>query len=258
MLLDTLSNPGYYLPVIFFIVAFAYSSVGLGGGSSYTALLLLLGMSTITIPFVSLTLNLFVSSIGSFNFIRNKHLNLKLLLPFIVTSIPMAYVGGMLHMPREIFFWILFISLLFVTLRIYFWNSTSLNLNLDKTGKIIISLFSGSILGFVAGTVGIGGGIYLVPLIIILGLGNQKEAAATGIIFVWLNSMSGLVSRLQHNSVDLLPFIPLLIAVVLGGFLGSHMGATRFSPREMEKILGLIILVAVFVLAKKLMAFYFY
>lgn len=256
MLLETLSSPDYYLPVIFFIVAFAYSSVGLGGGSSYTALMLLLGMSTTTIPLVSLTLNLFVSSIGSFNFIRNKHLKLKLLLPFIVTSIPIAYVGGMLHLPREIFFWILFVSLLFVTLRIYVWNSTSLNLNLDNSSKVIVSLVAGSVLGFVAGTVGIGGGIYLVPLIIILGLGNQKEAAATGIIFVWLNSMAGLISRLQHNSVDLLPYFPLIIAVVLGGFLGSHMGASRFSPRMMEKILGIIVMLAVLFLAKKLFTFY--
>lgn len=257
MLLETLSNPLYFLPVAFFIVAFAYSSVGLAGGSSYTALMLILGMSTTTIPIVSLTLNLFVSSIGSFNFIRHKHLNLKLLLPFIATSIPMAYVGGMLHLPKEIFFWILFISLLFVILRIYFWRSTSLHLNLDNSGKLIVSLFAGSILGFVAGTVGIGGGIYLVPLIIILGLGTQKEAAATGIVFIWLNSLSGLISRLQYNSIDLTPYLPLIVAVLLGGYLGSHMGASRFSPRIMEKILGTIILLAVILLAKKLSGLYF-
>ena len=92
--MDVLLDIAIVLPVLFFIIAFAYSSVGLGGGSSYTALMLIIGMNTLTIPLVSLTLNLFVTTIGSFNFIRNKHAKLKLLLPFIITSIPMAYLGG--------------------------------------------------------------------------------------------------------------------------------------------------------------------
>ena len=104
---------------------------------------------------------------------------------------------------------------------------------------------------------GIGGSIYLDPLIIILGLGTQKQAAATGIIFIWLNSLAGLVSRLQHNAIELTPHIALIIAVVIGGFSGSLVGATRFSAKLMEKILGAIILFALFTLAKKLIGLYF-
>lgn len=254
--MDDLINLPFFLPLIFFAIAFAYSSVGLGGGSSYTAMMLIVGMSIVTIPLVSLTLNLFVTSIGSFNYIRHKHARLKLLLPFILTSMPMSYLGGTLQLPPELFYLVLFISLLFTALRIYLWKSTTLDLNLKQKSKIIVSLIAGSLFGFVAGTAGIGGGIYLVPLIIVLGLGTAKEAAACGVIFIWLNSFSGLISRLQYNAIDLSQYVPLIIAVVLGGSLGSHMGASRFSVTTMEKILGLIVLIALALLLKKLIGIY--
>ena len=255
--MDFILDFAFILPLVFFVIAFAYSSVGLGGGSSYTALMLITGMNALTIPLVSLSLNLIVTTIGSFNFIRNKHVKLKLLLPFVITSIPMAYLGGALKLPLDIFYFILFISLLFTIFRLYFWQTTTLNLSLNTNTKFIVSLIAGSIFGFIAGTVGIGGGIYLVPLIIILGLGTQKEAAACGVIFIWLNSASGLISRLQYNAIDLTQYIPLIIAVILGGALGSHMGATKFSAKTMEKILGVIVLIAIFILAKKLFGIYF-
>lgn len=245
------------LPVLFFIIAFIYSSVGLGGATSYTALMLIMGMNTITIPLLSLTLNIFVTTIASFNFIRHKHVKLKLLLPFIITSVPMAYIGGALKLPKDIFYLILFFSLVFTVFRLYLWQSTKLNLNLTSKTKLIVSLIAGSIFGFIAGTVGIGGGIYLVPLIIILGLGSQKEAAVCGIIFIWLNSVSGLISRLQYNAIDLSQYIPLIIAVIIGGFLGSNIGASRLSPKVMEKILGIIVIIAVLILSTKLIDVYF-
>lgn len=254
--MDVLLDIAIILPVLFFVIAFAYSSVGLGGGSSYTALMLIVGMNTLTIPLLSLSLNLFVTTVGSFNFIRNKHAKLKLLLPFIITSIPMSYLGGTLKLPNDIFYFILFFSLLFTVFRLYFWKTTTLNLSLSSKTKMAVSLIAGSVFGFIAGTVGIGGGIYLIPLIIILGLGTQKEAAACAVIFIWLNSAAGLISRLQHNAIDLTQYIPIIVAVILGGTLGSHMGATQLSAKNMEKILGAIVIVAVFVLAKKLIGIY--
>ncbi len=251
--MDILTISPYFLAAIFFVVAFTYSSVGLGGGSSYTALMAIFGMSTLAVPIVTLILNIIVTSVGSLNFIRNNHAKLKLILPFIISSIPMAYLGGSLKLPKEIFYWVLLISLIFVAIRIYLWQNTSIKLNLGQKGKIVVSLIAGSILGLIAGIVGIGGGIYLIPLIIILGLGTEKEAAACGAIFIWLNSCSGLLSRLQHNSIDLSGYIPLIVAVLLGGTLGSFMGASKFSPKLMEKILGTVILVAIFFLIKKTM-----
>jgi len=221
---DIIITSPYFLAFLFFIVAFVYSSVGLGGASSYTALMAIFGISSLAIPMVSLSLNLLVTSVGSFNFIRNKHAKIKLILPFLISSIPMAYLGGSLQIPKEIFYWVLLISLIFVAVRIYLWQNTTINFKFDKREKIILSLFAGSVLGLIAGIVGIGGGVYLVPLIIILGLGTEKEA------------------------------IPLIIAVVAGGALGSHLGASRFSSKVMEKMLGLVIIVAIIFLTKKLLS----
>lgn len=250
--MDVIMTSPYFMAGLFFIVAFIYSSVGLGGGSSYTALMAIFGMNTMEIPLISLSLNLFVTSVGSYNFIRNKHARIKLIFPFLISSIPMAYLGGALKLPKDMFYWILLISLVLVALRIYVWQNTAIKLKIDQKKRIIISLIIGSVLGLVAGIVGIGGGIYLVPLIIILGLGSEKEAAACGAVFIWLNSLSGLLSRLQFNSIDLTSHIPLIAAVMVGGTVGSFMGSFKFSPKVMEKTLGAIILVAIFFLIKKI------
>lgn len=250
-----LTSP-YLLALLFFIVAFTYSSVGLGGGSSYTALMAIFGVSSLAIPMISLSLNLFVTSVGSYNFIRNKHAKIKLILPFLVSSIPMAYIGGALEISKDVFYWLLLISLILVAVRIYFWQNLSFSLQLNKNQKLVLSLAAGSVLGLIAGIVGIGGGIYLVPLIIILGLGTEKEAAACGAIFVWLNSCSGLIARLQYNSIDLANYIPLIIAVLAGGFLGSFMGSTKWSAKTMDKVLGIVIIVAIIFLLRKIMLLY--
>ncbi len=253
--MDMIITSPYFLAFLFFIVAFTYSSVGLGGGSSYTAIMSIFSINTLAIPIISLSLNIFVTSVGSFNFIRNKHAKIKLLLPFLITSIPMAYLGGSLKLSKEIFYWILLVSLVFVVVRIYIWQDTTIKLNIGKKEKLIISLISGSVLGLVSGIVGIGGGIYLVPLIIVLGLGTEKEAAASGAIFIWLNSCSGLLSRLQYNSIDLTNYIHLIVAVLAGGSLGSFMGSFKFQPKVMEKMLGAVIIVAIFSLMKQIMLF---
>lgn len=244
----------YIVAILFFVIALLYSSVGLGGGSSYTALMALLGFNVLAIPMVSLVLNVLVTSIGSINFIRFRHARFKLILPFLVTSIPFAYIGGALQLPKTVFYWILLLSLLFVALRIYLLPQVSIRLNLDHRQKMILSLLLGSILGFIAGVSGIGGGIYLVPLIIILGLGSAKEAAACGAIFIFLNSLSGLISRLQYNSIDLSPYWSIIVGALAGGAIGSFIGSSRFSQRTMERVLGLVVLVAIVFLLRKLIA----
>ncbi len=243
----------YFIAALFFFVALAYSSVGLGGGSSYTALLAIAGFNAAAIPMISLLLNLLVTSIGSVNFIRRRHANFRLLSPFLLSSVPMAYLGGALQLPQEFFFLLLLVSLLFAAARIYLWKDTGFRLRAGNTGKLVISLAAGAVLGLLAGVTGIGGGIFLVPLIIILGLGTVREAAACGAIFIWLNSLAGLVSRLQYNAIDLLEHVPLIVAVVLGGLLGSLLGSTRLSRNAMEKILGIIILLAIVFLGRELL-----
>jgi len=164
----------------------------------------------------------------------------------------MAYWGGTLQLPKSIFYGLLFASLLIVVTRIFFFEKTTARWKIEGRKRITVSLVAGSILGFVAGVVGIGGGIYLVPLIIILGLGNEKQAAASGSIFIWLNSATGLIARIQHHSIDILNYYPLVIAVFIGGMLGAFMGASRLQPQTMQRILGCIIIIALCLLVRKL------
>jgi uncharacterized membrane protein YfcA len=246
--------PVTLLAFIFAVVAFFYASVGLGGGSSYTALLAVFGASTVTIPMVSLTLNILVTTFGSLVFLLHGHARLRLIVPFIVSSIPMAYLGGMLHLPKMIFYVLLLLSLCAAAARIYF-PSNSKPIQLDQRWKTFCAIVGGAILGLIAGITGIGGGVYLVPLIILLGLGSAKEAAACGAFFIWVNSVSGLLSRIQYSEVDLAPYLPLVIAVVLGGMAGTLMGAGRFKVRTMQQILGSILIVAILLLGRKIVMF---
>ncbi len=128
-----------------------------------------------------------------------------------------------------------------------------LDLDLGRATRIVFSLIAGSVLGLVAGIVGIGGGIYLVPLIIIFGLGTEKEAAACGSIFILVNSAAGLAARLQHHPVSAMDILPLAGAVLVGGLLGSHLGSARLSPRTMQRVLGAIVLVAIVLLARRVL-----
>ncbi len=245
----------FLLAVVFAIVAFFYASVGLGGGSSYTALLAIFGASTVVIPMVSLTLNVLVTTIGSIAFFSQRHARLRLIAPFLISSIPMAYLGGMLQLPKILFYFVLLVSLSFATLRIYFPKETK-PLPLGEVGKFSLALCCGAVLGLIAGIAGIGGGVYLVPLILILGLGTAKEAAASGAFFIWVNSVAGLAARLQYNNLDLTPYMPLVIAAVAGGIAGSLMGAGRFEPRTMQKILGSILVAAICLLGRRMVVLF--
>lgn len=226
--------------------------MGLGGGTSYTAIMAIFGVSYLAIPTISLILNLFVTFVGSFNFVRKRHARTRLIVPFLITSIPMSYLGGSLQLSKEVFYSILLLTLALIAARIYLWKDVSLAFNPGRRQQVGLSLFIGAVLGLVAGVVGIGGGIYLVPLILILKLGTEKEAAACGAFFIWVNSLSGLIARFQNNPIDLLSIFPLTIAVLSGGFLGSYLGSSKLAPKMMQKILGGIILVAILVLAKRM------
>jgi uncharacterized membrane protein YfcA len=245
-----LTIPLPYLAVLFALVAFFYASVGLGGGSSYTALLAIFGAGTTVIPMVSLTLNVLVTTVGSLVFLSQGHARLRLIAPFLISSMPMAYLGGMLHLPKMLFYLVLLISLIIAALRIYFPREIK-SLSLDNRGRFLLAICCGALLGLVAGIAGIGGGVYLVPLILLLGLGTAKEAAACGAFFIWVNSMAGLMARLQYNNIDLTPYLPLIIGAVVGGMLGSFAGAVRFKARTMQKILGTVLVVAIIFLSRK-------
>jgi hypothetical protein len=242
----------WLLPVLFFFVALLYSSVGLGGGSAYTALMAITGVSYRLIPTTSLTLNLVVTSLGVFHFWRNGYGRLRLVFPFLITSVPMAYLSGSLHLSQAVFLALLLVTLILVAVRIYFFNRLQFSTTLEGTTRWLVILTLGALLGFVAGAVGIGGGIYLVPLLIMFQLASEKEAAATGAIFIWVNSLAGIVARFQQGAYDLAFMLPLLVAVILGGFLGSYTGAVRFRPQTIQKVIGVVIIIAIVMLGRRL------
>ncbi len=240
------------LAAFFFIVSAAYSSVGLGGGTSYTALLTIFGASYRAIPTVSLTMNIVVTLMASINYIRAGHARPKLILAFVASSVPMAYLGGRFEVEQWLFQVILIIMLILVAARIYLFREPIFALNLKGKTKILTCLVIGALLGLVSGVVGIGGGIFLVPLIIILGLGNQKQAAATGAVFILLNSLSGLGAHLQRQVPDVTTIAPLIGAVLIGGYLGSYFGSAKFDPALIQRVLGVIILIAIVLLGFRL------
>lgn len=219
--------------------------MGLGGGSSYTAIMALFGVSYQIIPTTSLALNIIVTFMGIINFWRHGHGRPGLIIPFMTTSIPMAYVAGTLTLPKDFFHLLLLITLFLVAVRIYLLDELKLSYQLSGAPKWIFIFSLGSILGFIAGTVGIGGGIYLVPLIIMFGLGNEKEAAASGAVFIWVNSLAGVIARAQAGTFDSEFILPLAGAVIVGGFAGSYFGSLKFEARTIQKVMGVAILIAI-------------
>lgn len=242
----------HLLPIVFFFVSLIYSSVGLGGGSSYTAIMSLTTMSYKVIPTTSLSLNLVVSFFGMLNFWRFGHGRLNLVLPFLLCSMPIAYLSGSIMVSEFFFQIILLTTLLLIVIRIYIIKELSFTFQLSSFQKWSFIIIVGAFLGFIAGTIGIGGGIYLIPLIIMLGLGTPKEAAAAGATFVWLNSLVGLAARSQVVSFDVGLIAPMVLSVILGGSIGSYYGSTKYDSDTINKIMGMVILVAILLLVRKM------
>lgn len=232
-------------------IAFSYSSVGLGGGSSYTALLAIVGFSYLLIPSFSLALNTIVTLGATIQFWRHKHLKWSILAPFVLTSMPAAYLGGSLELSENVFQLLLLGSLITVAARIYLWKDPVFKIPRSRSFQLWLSLGLGLVLGFIAGTVGIGGGIYLVPIIVLTGIGTEKQAAAAGAAFILINSIVGLTARAQLVDLPLDQLVPLGASVFVGGLLGSHLGAGHWQSKTLQKVLGAIILVAIVLLVRK-------
>jgi len=232
-----------WTPVVFFVIALFYAMVGFGGGSAYLAVLVLAGFSYQTIPSVALACNLVVTTGGCWHFYQAGHFKLKNVLPFIVTSIPMAYLGGRIFIGKDLFCILLGISLLAVALRMALPNRV-----FENTKKIpwsqawMVGLPLGAILGLLAGLVGIGGGIFLSPVLLLMRWVNVKEAAATASFFIVVNSLSGLLGQLQKEAMSFNILLPLALAVLIGGKIGSRLGAYRMPKLRLQQGLAILIL----------------
>ena len=233
------------LSTLFLVTATLYSSVGFGGGSTYLALLLISGVPYFIFPVIALTCNIIVVSGNCFNYIRAGNLNFKLLIPYLLGSIPLAFIGGSLHIEKNLFEIILFIVLsmagIFLLLKFKSYDDQ------DKSYRKIplsLSIFLGGILGFISGVVGIGGGIFLSPILFLLRAGRPKHIVTAASLFILINSMSGIAGQLLKNEViiELPNYWYLMLAVLVGGQLGNFLNLKIFPTKFLALVTALLII----------------
>ena len=188
------------LSILFFVTAILYSSVGFGGGSTYLALLLIWEIPYYIFPVIALFCNIIVVTGNSINYIRAGNHNFKLLIPFLIGSIPLAFFGGTLKIDKEIFEILLFIILTIAGLLLLINNKSYEKEFVIKKINFLISVFIGSILGLVSGLVGIGGGIFLSPILFLLKADKPKNIVTTASLFILINSISGIFVGLYRSS----------------------------------------------------------
>ena len=237
------------LSILFFVTAILYSSVGFGGGSTYLALLLIWGIPYQIFPIIALSCNIIVVSGNSFNYIRARNLNLKLLLPYLIGSIPLAFIGGSLPVEKE-FFEILLLIVLSVAGLLLLFKFKSYDDEEENYRKIpiTISIFIGGILGFVSGVVGIGGGIFLSPILFLIRAAKPNHIITTASLFILINSLSGIIGQLTKSSVlsEIQNYWFLLLAVLIGGQIGNFLNLKIFPTRILALVTaGLVLFVAI-------------
>ena len=235
----------FILSILFLITAILYSSVGFGGGSTYLALLLIWEIPYFIFPVIALICNIIVVTGNSFNYIRAGNHNIKLLIPFLIGSIPFAFIGGTLIINKEIFEILLFIVLSFAGLLLLINNKSYEQKKIVlKKLNFFISIFIGSILGLVSGIVGIGGGIFLSPILFLLKADYPKNIVTTASLFILINSISGIFGQLTKENVinEITAYWPLFLSVFIGGLLGNYLNLKIFSSRIMALLTSLLVL----------------
>ena len=234
------------LAILFFVTAVLYSSVGFGGGSTYLALLLIWGIPYFIFPVVALSCNVIVVSGNCFNYIRAGNLNLKLLIPYLIGSIPLAYIGGSLPIEKQLFKILLFLTLLFAGILLLF-NFKSYDDKEESYRKVPIpfSILIGAVLGFISGVVGIGGGIFLSPILFLIRAGRPRHIITTASLFILINSISGIVGQLTKNAVliEIPNYWYLLVAVLIGGQVGNFLNLKIFPTRILSLVTALLVII---------------
>ena len=235
----------FILSILFFVTAILYSSVGFGGGSTYLALLLIWDIPYYIFPVLALVCNVIVVSGNSFNYIRTGNFNSKLLLVYLVGSIPFAFLGGSIAVEKKFFEIILFVVL---SLAGFFLLISNRNYS-EKIIKInninpLFSIMIGSVIGFTSGIVGIGGGIFLSPILFLLKAAYPKQIVTTASLFILLNSISGILGQLTKENVlnELFNYYPLFLAVLIGGQIGNFLNLKFLSNRLLAILTSLLVI----------------
>ena len=232
------------LAILFLSTAVLYSSVGFGGGSTYLALLLIWGVPYFIFPVIALSCNIIVVSGNCFNYIKAGNLNLKLLVPYLIGSIPLAFIGGSLPIEKRLFEILLFLVLATAgaLLLLNFKSYDDKEENYRKI-SIPVSILIGGALGFIAGIVGIGGGIFLSPILFLIRAGRPKHIVTTASLFILINSVSGIIGQLTKNVVliEIPNYWYLLAAVLIGGQLGNFLNLKIFPTRILALVTAILV-----------------
>ena len=233
------------LSILFFVTAILYASVGFGGGSTYLALLLIWGVPYYIFPVIALICNIFVVSGNSFNYIKAGNLNLKLLIPYLIGSIPLAFIGGSLEIDKNLLEIFLFIVLAIAgTLLLINFKSYDDNKSSYRDIPILISILIGGILGFISGVVGIGGGIFLSPILFLIKAARPKHIVTAASLFILINSISGVIGQLTKNIVlnDISNYWYLFLIVIIGGHIGNFLNLKIFPTRLLALVTSALVL----------------
>ena len=227
------------LTIFFFITAIFYSSIGFGGGSTYLALMLIWDIPFYIFPILALICNIIVVTGNSINFLKTKNININLLTPYLIGSVPFAFFGASISIDKNLFeillFFILLMAGFFLLLNNKYFDKDQIKIRqIPKVFSIII----GAIIGFISGLVGIGGGIFLSPILFLLRAGYPIHITSTASLFILINSIFGVAGQLTKDIVfnEFLNYWPLFISVLIGGQIGSFLNIKFLS----NKILALM------------------
>jgi len=231
-----------FIPVLLLIVAFLYASVGHGGASGYIAVLTLFNIAMPVYKPVVLVLNIIIAGIAFIQFYRAGYFKWKLAWPFLVTSIPAAFIGSQFKTSEHVYNLILGIALLFPIIRLL--SKSPAEKTAIKEVQLLPALIWGAVIGLAAGFLNIGGGIFLSPVIILLAWGNTKDAAAVSSLFIVCNSTAGLAAAgLSSSSFTTTSFV-WIGAAVIGGLTGAYLGSHRFKLTTVRYILATVLCIA--------------
>jgi uncharacterized membrane protein YfcA len=229
-----------------FMVAVLYSSVGHAGASGYLAVMAFLAVAPELTRPTALVLNLFVASIGTVQFFRAGYFSWRIFWPFALTSIPMSFVGGSLTLPTHIYKMVLGAVLIFAAVRLAWKISSETE---ARYPNIAVGLVIGALIGLLSGLVGVGGGIFLTPVLLLMNWSETKTAAGVSVVFILVNSMAGLFGNwlLGKNSqlTNLPPEVWIwIIAAIVGGLVGSTLGSRKYNSITLRRVLAVVLLFA--------------
>jgi len=225
---------------LFLFVAFIYSSVGHAGASGYLAVMALLSFPLIEIKSTSLILNIIVAAIASYKFISAGFFDKKVFFSFAATSIPAAFIGGKITLDPH---WFKVLAGLFLLVSAAGLIIKNRRIDQDKTSEVNIytALIVGAFIGLFSGLIGVGGGIFLSPLIILMGWTSLKKTSGVAALFILCNSITGLIGHMYSNAFHVHQLHYWIAAVVIGGFAGSHLGSTLYNNKILMGILFIVL-----------------